>query len=64
MSSIKVGGMHCPQCSEAVKKALEKASADDANVSIVDGVINWSGDLDMEDVKRIIDEQGYYTIPN
>ena len=62
MSTIKVGGMHCAHCSEAVKKALEKASADDVEVNIKDGLVHWNGDLDAEEVRKIIDEQGYYTI--
>ena len=60
MSTIKVGGMHCAHCSEAVKKALEKANADAVEVDVKNGIVSWDGEIDVAEVRRIIDEQGFY----
>ena len=59
MSTIKVGGMHCAHCSEAVKKALEKVNAHAIEVDVENGLVHWDGGVDAVEVQRIIEEQGF-----
>lgn len=62
MSTIKVEGMHCAHCSNAVKNALEKIDAKMVEVDLENGLVHWSGEPDAEEVKKTIEGQGFTAI--
>lgn len=66
MSTIKVEGMSCGHCSGAIKNALDKnntgTSAGTVEVDLEKGLVHWDGELDAQEVKKIIDAQGFTAI--
>lgn len=62
MSTIKVEGMSCGHCSGAVKNALDKNNAGTVEVDLEKGLVHWTGELDAQEVKKIIDGQGFTAI--
>ncbi len=62
MQTIKVEGMSCGHCTSAVKKALEEANAGNVHVSLEEKQAQWDGKLSPQEVKEIIDGQGFVAI--
>ncbi len=61
MMTMKIGGMMCPHCQAAVKKALEAFDGVTAEVSLEDkaAYITASGDVDRETLKKAVEDAGY-----
>ena len=62
MSTIKVEGMKCAHCSGAIKDALEKANAGTVEVDLEKGLVHWTGANNAQEIKEIIDGQGFTAI--
>lgn len=59
MSTIKVEGMKCAHCSGAIKDALDKNNAGTVEIDLEKGLVHWTSDLDVQEVKKIIESQGF-----
>lgn len=64
MSTIKVEGMHCAHCSKSIKDALAKINAEMVEVDLENALVHWSGKPNAEEVKNVIDGQGFTAVLN
>lgn len=63
MSSIKVEGMRCNHCSQAISKAMEATGkAHNIQIDLEAKNVSWEGEMSLEEAKDIIDNQGFDAI--
>jgi copper chaperone len=60
MQTIKIGGMSCQHCLNAVKKAIESVEGvTEVTVSLERGEASYAGAADPEKVKEAVRKAGY-----
>jgi copper ion binding protein len=60
METIKISGMSCQHCVNAVKKAVENVDGvSGVKVSLEKGEASYEGTADVEEVKEAVRKAGY-----
>lgn len=63
MSSIKVEGMSCSHCTNAIKEAMQKEkNVGEVVVDLEKKLVSWSGGLEISAVKKIVEDQGFVAV--
>jgi copper chaperone len=61
MTTVKIAGMSCNHCVMGVKKALSAIPGIE-NLQVEIGAARFEGNVDLEAVKRAIEEEGYEVV--
>ena len=61
MTTVKIAGMSCGHCVMGVKKALSAIPGIE-NLQVEIGEARFEGSVDIEVVKRAIEEEGYEVV--
>lgn len=61
MTKVKIAGMSCGHCVMGVKKALSAIPGIE-NLQVEIGEARFEGNVDLEAVKRAIEEEGYEVV--